>query len=165
MAMLPVVPEWEPVLGSEIAFADPGEDPRAQIERRVAQLGLQPVRWPSQWPPDSTRAMLAATYAKRIGRAVAFSLAAFRQAFAGGRDLGEEDTILIAGAACEMHPTALRKGIELAGTATALRTATHRAQNAGATALPAIQVGEKVYAGSQAVREAAEALERAGAPR
>ena len=58
--------------------------------------------------------MLAATYAKRIGRAVAFSLAAFRQAFAGGRDLGDEDTVLIAGAACEMHPTALLKGIELA---------------------------------------------------
>ncbi len=54
--------------------------------------------------------MLAATYAKRIGRAVAFSLAAFRQAFAGGRDLADQDTILIAGAACEMHPTALLKG-------------------------------------------------------
>ena len=63
--------------------------------------------------------MLAATYAKRIGRAVAFSLAAFRQTFAGGRDLGDENTILIAGAACEMHPTALRKGIELVNRARA----------------------------------------------
>ena len=48
--------------------------------------------------------MLAATYAKQFGRAVAFSLAAFRQAFAGGRDLGDEITVLIAAAACEMHP-------------------------------------------------------------
>ena len=48
--------------------------------------------------------MLVATYAKQIGRAVAFSLAAFRQAFAGGRDLGERDNVLIAAAACEMHP-------------------------------------------------------------
>ncbi|MBV9943017.1 MAG: DsbA family protein, partial [Solirubrobacterales bacterium] len=140
-------------------------DPQArQIERLVAELGLQPVRWPPKWPPDSTQAMLAATYAKRIGRAVAFSLAAFRQAFAGGRDLGEENTILIAGAACEMHPTALRKGIELASTATALRTATYRAQVAGVTALPAVQVGDRVYAGIEAIREATHALERAGAP-
>ena len=81
--------------------------------RQAKELGLQPLRWPSGWPPDTERAMLAATYAKRIGRGVAFSLAAFRQAFAGGRDLGDEDTVLIAGAACEMHPTALLKGIEL----------------------------------------------------
>ena len=57
--------------------------------------------------------MLAATYAKQIGRGVAFSLAAFRQAFAGGRDLAERDNVLIAAAACEMHPTALIKGAEL----------------------------------------------------
>ncbi len=66
---------------------------------------LQPLRWPERWPPDTRTAMLAATYAKQIGRAVAFSLAAFRQAFAGGRDLGDTDTVLIAAAACEMHPT------------------------------------------------------------
>ena len=54
--------------------------------------------------------MLAATYAKHIGRAVAFSLAAFRQAFAGGRDLGDEGTVLIAAAACEMHPDGAAQG-------------------------------------------------------
>jgi 2-hydroxychromene-2-carboxylate isomerase len=90
---------------------------------------------------------------------VAFSLAAFRQAFAGGRDLGEENTILIAGAACEMHPTALRKGIELASTHTALRAATQRARDAGATRLPAIQVGERIYAGLEAIDEATVALQ------
>ena len=91
--------------------------------------------------------MLAATYAKRIGRAVAFSLAAFRQTFAGGRDLSQDDTILIAGAACEMHPTALTKGIALAGTESALQAATYRARQAGATELPAIQVGDRIYTG------------------
>jgi len=165
MATLPIVPEWEPVLGPDIGAATAPDPGRRRIERHIAELGLQPVRWPRKWPPDSTRAMLAATYAKRIGRAVAFSLAAFRQAFAGGRDLGEEDTILIAGAACEIHPTALRKGIELASTASALHAATHRARKAGATALPAIQIGDRVYAGAEAVREATEALDRAGGPR
>ena len=56
--------------------------------------------------------MRAATYAKQIGRTVAFALAAFRQAFAGGRAL-DADNVLIAAAACEMHPAAVLKAIEL----------------------------------------------------
>src|ERR1700683_4879095 len=75
MSTLPVVPEWEPVLGSEIAPADVAALPTGgpEIERQAKEFGLQPLRWPSPWPPDTGRAMLAATYAKRIGRGVAFS--------------------------------------------------------------------------------------------
>jgi 2-hydroxychromene-2-carboxylate isomerase len=151
MAGLPVVPEWEPVL-----VPGPAEVDREQAAQQAAELGLQPIRWPANWPPNTERAMLAATYAKQIGRAVAFSLAAFRQAFAGGRDLGDEDTVLIAGAACEMHPTALRKGIELRSTRQALARATRRAHDAGVTALPAIQIGERVY---PTIAEATAAIE------
>lgn len=159
MSTLPVVPEWEPVLGSQIAGPDQQGDPdRPQLERLAEQLGLQPIRWPTPWPPQTRGAMLAATYAKRIGRAVAFSLAAFRQAFAGGRDLGDENTVLIAGAACEMHPTALRKGIELDSTVRALETAGGRARAAGVNSVPAIQVGERAYAGATALSDAATAL-------
>ena len=82
--------------------------------------------------------MLAATYAKRIGRGVAFSLAAFRQAFAGGRNLADEDTVLLAGASCEMHPSALLKGIGLRSTAQALADATERARRDGVLELPAV---------------------------
>jgi 2-hydroxychromene-2-carboxylate isomerase len=102
--------------------------------------------------------MLAATYAKRIGRAVAFSLAAFRQAFAGGRDLGNRDTVLIAGAACEMHPTALLKGIALRSVGTALEEAGARARAAGVSSLPAIQVGDQVFEGEGLIEAAADAL-------
>ncbi len=159
MAMLPVVPEWEPVLGSGIAASDPlSTRGREQIEQEIDRLDLQPIRWPPNWPPNTDTAMLAATYAKRIGRAVAFSLAAFRQAFAGGRDLADESTVLIAGAACEMHPTALRRGVELASTRTALQSATERARQAGVTALPAIQVGTAVFTGIEAPTTAANLL-------
>jgi 2-hydroxychromene-2-carboxylate isomerase len=160
MSALPVIPEWEPVLGREF---DQDQDPvdREQIEREAAALSLQPLRWPATRGPDTEQAMLAATYAKRIGRAVAFSLAAFRQTFAGGRDLGDENTILIAGAACEMHPTALRKGIDLASTRGALEHANRRAQQAGVTTLPAIQIGDRVYAGPDAVHRATATLRRA----
>src|SRR4051794_39735565 len=69
------------------------------VERRAAALGLMALRWPEPFPADTEWAMLAATYAKQIGRGVAFSLAAFRQAFAAGRDLSERDSVLIAAAA------------------------------------------------------------------
>jgi 2-hydroxychromene-2-carboxylate isomerase len=131
------IPEFEPVLGSDLRKA-PVDVDRESVERRAGQLGLQPVRWPEHWPPDTRLAMLAATYAKRIGRGVAFSAAAFRQAFAGGRDLAEEETVLIAGAACEMHPSALLKGIALRSTAQALAQAGARARAHGVSKLPAV---------------------------
>lgn len=157
MTALPVVPEWEPVLASEI-IPSPRVPDVDRLANQARQLGLQPLRWPSSWPPDTRQAMLAATYAKGIGRAVAFSLAAFRQAFAGGRDLSESATILIAGAACEMHPTALVKGMSMRSTATALDQATERARRAGVVSLPAIRVQQRVFSGQGALAGAAEAL-------
>jgi 2-hydroxychromene-2-carboxylate isomerase len=106
--------------------------------------------------------MLVATYAKRVGRAVAFSLAAFRQAFAAGRDLGDTDTLLIAAAACEMHPTAVLTGIELRSVAQALAAAGTRAIEAGADRLPAIQVDGRLYQGDDVLSRAARALPEIG---
>jgi 2-hydroxychromene-2-carboxylate isomerase len=154
MPALPVVPEWEPVLlGSADARID-----RDAISRRALELGLQPLRWPTSWPPDPRQAMLAATYAKQIGRAVAFSLAAFRQEFAGGRDLGDEATVLIAAAACEMHPTAVLKGISMRSVTAGLDDATARARAAGVRTLPAVQVDDRVFEGRLCVEDAAVAL-------
>jgi 2-hydroxychromene-2-carboxylate isomerase len=153
MTALAVVPEWEPVLGPRIAETD-AEPDRALIERRARELELQPVRWPQRWPPETRTAMLAATYAKQIGRAVAFSLACFRQEFAGGRDPGDEQTVLIAAAACELHPAAVLKGIALRSTADALERATARALAAGVASLPAIQIGESVFEGEEGLRVA-----------
>ena len=66
----------------------PADDraPRRRLRAAAAALA-----GPS-FPPDTEWAMLVATYAKQVGRVVAYSLAAFRQAFAAGRDLGERDT-------------------------------------------------------------------------
>lgn len=153
LSALPVVPEWEPVLATELRGADPDPE-RERIVLQAEEFGLQSVRWPAVWPPDTTIAMLAATYAKRVGRAVAFSLAAFRQAFAGGRDLGDEGTVLIAAAACEMHPTAVLKGIGLRSVTTALDQAVVRARAAGALTVPALQVGSDLYQGPDCLQRA-----------
>jgi 2-hydroxychromene-2-carboxylate isomerase len=131
---LPASTEWEPV---HLGVSGPEPD-RSAVERQAADQGLQEFRWPEHWPMDTRSAMLAATYAKRIGRVVAFSLAAFRQAFAGGHDLGDQDTLLIVGAACEIHPTALLKALETRAVSEALEQATSRARAAGVEALPAV---------------------------
>lgn len=154
---LGTVSEWEPVQAGALGILSPERDPAA-IEQRVAELGLQPLRWPAGWPPDTGRASLAATFAKRTGRGVSFSLAAFRQAFAGGRDLSEDDTILIAAAACEMHPASVLKGIELRSVREALDRANERASAAGVSALPAIQVAGETFCGAQALGKAAARL-------
>ena len=159
MSEMTVVPEWEPVLGRELGLSPFAGEP-ATLRERMAAQGLQPLRWPAVWPPDTELAMLAATYAKHIGRAVAFSLAAFRQAFAGGRDLGNEGTVLIAAAACEMHPAALLKGISLRSVTSGLAGAHERARSAGVDALPAIAIGAEVFTGPECLRAATEQLDR-----
>ena len=130
MATLPVVPEWEPVLGAQLGLSEPRRTPSGST-RRSPDHGLQRLRMPANWPPDTELAMLVATYAKGGGKTVSYSLAAFRQAFAGGRDLGDEGTVLIAAAACEMHPRAVLKGVQLRSTRAALQRACARAAAAG----------------------------------
>ena len=116
--------------------------------------GLGAVVWPE--PFDSKLAMLAATYAKEVGRAVAFSLAAMRQAFLAGRDLSVVDNVLIAAAACELHPRAVLKALESGRVAAGLEAAGARAAGAGASELPAIVAGDRVWSGAEAIKAAQE---------
>ena len=166
-AVLPVVPEWEPVLlerlpGGEALdawrCAAEREIAMSEIERIAARRGLQPFRWPPAWPASTETAMLAATYAKSIGRAVAFSLAAFRQAFAAARDLSERDSVLIAAAACEMHPAAVLKGIELRSVRAKLDEATAGAAALGVRSVPTIAIGDELFFGDAGLESAAELL-------
>jgi 2-hydroxychromene-2-carboxylate isomerase len=139
---------FEPVLAAGLRL-EPSATDRAAIERRAVDLGLMPVRWPARWPPATRAAMLAATYAKQIGRTVAFSLAAFRQEFAAGRDLEDEDTLLLAGAACEIHPGALLRAISLRSVRRELERATERARAAGVRRLPALALTDEVRQGEE----------------
>src|SRR3954447_2662945 len=104
--VLGLVPVWQPVL------AEAEDVDRDAVGEAALAQGLPAPRWPEPFPFDSGLAMRAATFAKQTGRAVAFSLAAMRQAFAGGRDLSVTENVLIAAAACELHPRAVIAGIE-----------------------------------------------------
>jgi 2-hydroxychromene-2-carboxylate isomerase len=157
--LLPRPAEWQPVLAAELPGARRrdawDEASRAEIACRAADLDLQRLRWPDPFPFDSTLAMRAATYAKSIGRAVPFAQAAFRQAFAGGRSLQELDNVLIAAAACEMHPAAVRSATELRAVDRELSALTAHAAHMGIIEVPAVLVGERVFLGERLLEEAA----------
>jgi 2-hydroxychromene-2-carboxylate isomerase len=158
--VLGTVPEFVPVLiGRPGGFRCAEEETifRSDVERRAAAYGLMPVRWPPEFPADTEWAMLVATYAKQSGRVVAYSLAAFRQAFAGGRDLGDRDSVLIAAAAAEMHPAAVLKAAELKSTRARLEAATAAAWAAGVCDVPAVVVGERVFHGDRELEAAGRA--------
>jgi 2-hydroxychromene-2-carboxylate isomerase len=162
-------PEWQPILlGGLFRHFERGswaETPAraegmAEIERRAAEQGLPPIVWPEPWPGNTLVAMRAATFAKQTGRAVSFSLAGFRQAFAAGRDLTDADNVMIAGAACELHPRALLKAVETEGVKGALREATDRAAELGVEGVPAVVVNGEVFWGDDRLEEAVEAAGR-----
>jgi len=166
-------PEWQPILlGGLFQRFDRGswaETPAraegmAEVERRAAAYGLPPIAWPTPWPGNTLVAMRAATFAKQTGRAVSFSLAGFRQAFAAGRDLTDVDNVTIAGAACELHPRALLKAVETEAVKSALREATDRASDLGVEGVPAVVVGDEVFWGDDRLEEAVEAAANSSFP-
>jgi 2-hydroxychromene-2-carboxylate isomerase len=156
-------PEWQPILlgglfkrfGRDSWANGPGRaEGMAEVERRAAAYGLPPIVWPEPWPGNTLTAMRVATFAKQTGRTVAFALAAFRQAFAAGRDLSETDNVLLAAAACEMHPRALTKAVQTDVVKAALREATDRAADRGVVGVPSLLVGGEVFWGDDRVEEA-----------
>ena len=156
-------PEWRPILlgGLFKQFGRSswmlGEDREAgmrEVERRARDYRLQPLRWPEPCPANTLYAMRVATYAKGIGRSVSFALAAFRQAFAGGRDLTEHDNVAIAAAACELHPNAIAKGAESESVRRRLREETERAAELGVRGVPSVLVGKRVFWGDDQLEPA-----------
>lgn len=163
-------PEWQPVLLGGLfrrfgraSWAN-GPDREAglrECERRASAYGLPPFAWPRPFPGNTLFAMRAATFAKSIGRTVSFSLAAFRQAFAAGRDLSDPDAVLVAGAAAELHPRALLAAVERDAIKGALRDATERAGDLGVRGVPSLVVDGEVFWGDDRLESAVEAAAKA----
>jgi 2-hydroxychromene-2-carboxylate isomerase len=165
--VLPEPPVWQPILlgGLFKHFERQSWSEKegraagiAEVERRAAERGLPPVKWPDPWPGNTLFAMRVATFTAGIGRAPSFALAAFRQAFVAGRDLTDPDNVLIAAAASELHPKAVLAAAESTGTKEALRAATEKAAELGVRGVPSVLVGEEVFWGDDRLEDAAEAL-------
>ncbi len=159
-------PEWQPILlGGLFARFGRGswaETPEREagmreVERRAQAYALPPIRWPDPWPGNMLTAMRTATFAKEIGRTVSFSLAAFRQAFAAGRDLSEPDNVFIAAASSELHPRSLTTAVGRDSIKSRLREATDRAGDLGVFGVPAVVVGDEVFWGDDRLEDAAQA--------
>jgi len=156
-------PEWQPILlgglfkihgRSSWAQTDQRAAGMAEVERRAAEYGLPEIRWPDPWPGNTLTAMRTATFAKQIGKTVAFSQAAFRQAFAAGRDLSETDNVLVAAAACELHPNAVIKAVQTDAVKNELRVATEEAAARGVIGVPSVAVGDQIFWGDDRLEEA-----------
>jgi 2-hydroxychromene-2-carboxylate isomerase len=167
--ILPVTPIWQPILlggiwkqtgGRSWATTDKRDEGMREVEQRAEKYGLLTVKWPEPWPSNGLQAMRAAIFAQQAGRTVAFALAAFRQAFAGGKDLSEIDNVLIAAAACELHPNAVLKGIGLQSTKDRLSAATQEAYERGVRGVPSVVVGGEVFWGDDRLEDAAAALDK-----
>ncbi len=156
-------PEWQPILLGALfkrfghdSWMNGGErDPgMREVERRAMAYGLPPIQWPDPCPANTLFAMRIATFAKEIGRTVSFSLAAFRQAFAAGRDLSVPDNVLIAAAASEISPRAILAAAERDAIKTRLREATERAGERGVRGVPSLVVDGEVFWGDDRLEEA-----------
>jgi len=144
---VPVAVEWIPVRAAALPHAPAPEGLRCaeevtiwreEVERTAAARGLQALRWPPEAPFDSELALRAATFARSIGKGVAFCLAAFRQAFAAGKDLSERDHVVFAAAACEMHPRAVLAALDQRTVTRTLDDATALARDRGVASVPAV---------------------------
>lgn len=166
-------PEWQPISFGHLLKAS-GRVPWSlrpeganaadleEIQRRAAERGLPEVRYPQGWPRDnySLNPVRAAIYAKESGRVVSFSLACFRQVFAAGRDMSVMDNVLVAAAACELHPNAVLKGIESKSVKEKLRTATDEAVALGVEGIPTVALGQRLFWGDDRLEDAVEAAAR-----
>lgn len=163
-------PEWQPIsfgfilreTGRTPWSMQPGGPDRSdleEIQRRAAERGLPEVLYPEGWPSESysLAPIRAAIFAKQAGRVVSYSLAAFRQAFAAGRRLDDLDNVVIAAAACELHPKAVLKGIETASVKDKLKRATAEAMARGVIGIPTVAVGDELFWGDDRLEEAAAA--------
>ena len=159
-------PAWQPILlgglfqrfGRESWANGPGRDEGLrEVERRAQAYGLPPIRWPDPFPGHTLFAMRVATFATEIGRGVSLPLAAFRQAFAAGRDLSEPDNVFLAAASAELHPRALAAAAARDSIKAALRAATDEAGDAGVIGVPSVRVDEEVFWGDDRLEEAAAA--------
>jgi 2-hydroxychromene-2-carboxylate isomerase len=157
-------PVWQPILLGALfkrfdrdswANGPAREEGLREVERRAQAYGLPPIRWPDPFPGNSLFAMRVATFATEIGRGVSLPLAAFRQAFAAGRDLSDPDNVFIAAASAELHPRALRAAAERESIKARLREATTAAGDVGVTGVPAVVIGDEVFWGDDRLEEAA----------
>lgn len=127
----------------------------AEVERRARLYGIAPVRWPDPWPTNYLYAMRAATYAFQAGHGHRFAIAAFRQAFAHGRDLAIPEHVLQAAGQAGLDPRAVDAASRDPQIKLALRAATDAARARGVFGVPTVAIGDELFWGDDRLQDAA----------
>ncbi|MFL5958363.1 MAG: 2-hydroxychromene-2-carboxylate isomerase [Solirubrobacterales bacterium] len=150
--------EWVPVLVGAMFKAagrsswglGPGRaDGIRKIERRAAERGLPPLRWPEPWPGNSLMAMRAAVFGGKP-----FAREAFRVHFVDGRTLDDPASVVLAAERAGLDPDAVLEATQDPAIKVALRANTDRALALGAFGVPTVVVDGEVIWGDDRLEEA-----------
>jgi 2-hydroxychromene-2-carboxylate isomerase len=162
-AVLPLAIVWRPILlGALFKRHGRGSWARtlsraegiATIEKRAAERGLPPVRWPYPFPNDGLPAMRVAAFADLAGRTREFALAALRVHFVEGHPLSEWYAIARAIAAAELPKEAINAPRDPSVKAH-LRHLTDEALEAGVIGVPTICLDGELFWGDDRLEDAA----------
>ena len=130
-----------------------------EIAERADRYGLPPLRWAPNGIPDNLAALgRAATVAKRHGREVPFSLAAFRAMFVEGRDPSDPGELRRLAAETGLDGDGLLHEITQPDLKEELRAATDEAHERGAPGVPTVIVRGQVFWGDDRLEDAAAAV-------
>jgi len=124
------------------------------VEARAGVLRM-PLVWPESFPFDGSAAMRVAALAASLGRGAEFVLAASRLAFCGGFDLDDFEVLAEAAAAAglPLDDCLAAAGDRSADAGLEARALSLRAR--GATRLPVMMVGTRIFCGEERLPEAA----------
>jgi 2-hydroxychromene-2-carboxylate isomerase/quercetin dioxygenase-like cupin family protein len=153
--LAPATPELFIDVGSPYAYL--------AAERRAAEAGLPPVRWPEGWPSDYLPAMRAVVWAGRHGAGEAFARAAMRAAFTAGVDLSTLGALRDVARTVGLDPDALERGIAGAAIKAELRAATDRALRLGVPGVPTTRLHDQLFWGDDRLSDVASWLANAAA--
>jgi 2-hydroxychromene-2-carboxylate isomerase len=151
----------------------------ADCERRAAEHGLGPIRWPEPWPTSDlliARAMVfaerslpgsghgsaaqGATAEERQTALKAFALAAMRLVFHEGADVGEIESVLEVARRTGIEEQALSEALAEQAVKDELRKITGEAVELGVFGVPTVLVGEELFWGDDRLEDAAAAHRR-----
>lgn len=168
-SVLPEPPVWQPIAYAFV-IKHTGRTPWplgpertkhvAEIERRAAERGLPPLRWPRGHPVETySLEMLRATLvATEAGCGKEFSLAAFRRQFTEGRPMSKPGAVGEVAGECGLDRDAVVDGSRSGRVKAALKAATEAAISRGVVGIPTVRVGSQLFWGDDKLEEAAAAL-------
>jgi 2-hydroxychromene-2-carboxylate isomerase len=164
--VLPVRPVWRPISFGAIvqrigkvpwSFAEDRRRDFEEIDRRTAERGLPPVRYPRGWPLQtySLTPLRAAQLADDAGLLREVSRELFRAIFVAGQSPADLDTTLDAAERAGMDREEVRAGISRQDVKDRLRASTEEALVRGVTGVPTVAVGEELFWGDDRLQAAA----------